>query len=79
MGTIPWCTGAVRWIVGCMQLLSCSSFCLLYCLFLVGSDIAGAFVLLHEAETKLKRIVHDKFEAAIQNGDRSSVERYFFS
>ena len=32
--------------------------------------------MLHEAETKLKRIVHDKFEAAIQNGDRNSVERY---
>ena len=32
-------------------------------------------MLLHEAETKLKRIVHDKFEAAIQNGDRNSVER----
>ena len=44
--------------------------------FLVGSDLAGAFVLLHEAEMKLKRIVHDKFEAAIQNGDRGSVERY---
>ena len=33
-------------------------------------------MLLHEAETKLKRIVNDKFEAAIQNGDRGSVERY---
>ena len=33
-------------------------------------------MLLHEAEMKLKRIVHDKFEAAIQNGDRGSVERY---
>ncbi|CAH3192246.1 unnamed protein product [Porites evermanni] len=42
-----------------------------------GSDLAGAFALLHEAETKLKRIVHDKFEAAIQNGDRNSVERFF--
>nr|XP_058972612.1 conserved oligomeric Golgi complex subunit 4-like isoform X2 [Pocillopora verrucosa] len=42
-----------------------------------GSDLAGAFVLLHEAETKLKRIVNDKFEAAIQNGDRGSVERFF--
>ena len=42
---------------------------------LTGSDIAGAFALLHEAEAKLKRIVHDKFEAAIQNGDRNSVER----
>lgn len=47
-------------------------------IFFVGSDIAGAFVLLHEAETKLKRIVHDKFEAAIQNGDRNSVERCCF-
>ena len=35
--------------------------------------------MLHEAETKLKRIVHDKFEAAIQNGDRNSVERYCYS
>ena len=43
--------------------------------FYPGSDLAGAFALLHEAETKLKRIVHDKFEAAIQNGDRNSVER----
>ena len=43
--------------------------------FLTGSDIAGAFALLHEAEAKLKTIVHDKFEAAIQNGDRNSVER----
>lgn len=43
---------------------------------LTGSDIAGAFALLHEAEAKLKRIVHDKFEAAIQNGDRNSVERW---
>ena len=34
--------------------------------------------MLHEAETKLKRIVHDKFEAAIQNGDRNSVERYCY-
>ncbi|PFX33324.1 Conserved oligomeric Golgi complex subunit 4 [Stylophora pistillata] len=42
-----------------------------------GSDLAGAFELLHEAETKLKRIVNDKFEAAIQNGDRGSVERFF--
>ena len=41
-----------------------------------GSDIAGAFTLLHEAERKLKRIVHDKFEAAIQIGDRNSVERW---
>ena len=44
--------------------------------FLTGSDIAGAFALLHEAEAKLKTIVHDKFEAAIQNGDRNSVERW---
>ena len=44
--------------------------------FYPGSDLGGAFALLHEAETKLKRIVHDKFEAAIQNGDRNSVERY---
>ena len=35
--------------------------------------------MLHEAETKLKRIVNDKFEAAIQNGDRNSVERYCYS
>ncbi|XP_068722014.1 conserved oligomeric Golgi complex subunit 4-like isoform X2 [Montipora capricornis] len=42
-----------------------------------GSDLVGAFALLHEAETKLKRIVHEKFEAAIYNGDRSSVERFF--
>lgn len=45
--------------------------------FYPGSDLGGAFALLHEAETKLKRIVHDKFEAAIQNGDRNSVERYY--
>ena len=36
-------------------------------------------MLLHEAETKLKRLVHDKFEAAIQNGDRNSVERCLFN
>lgn len=40
-----------------------------------GSDLAGSFALLHEAEVKLKSIVCDKFEAAISNGDRNSVER----
>lgn len=42
-----------------------------------GSDLAGSFALLHEAEVKLKSIVCDKFEAAISNGDRNSVERFF--
>ena len=55
------------------------SFSYYFFLFHPGSDLAGAFALLHEAETKLKRIVHDKFEAAIQNGDRNSVERYCYS
>ena len=52
---------------------------LFFLIFFLGSDLAGAFVLLHEAETKLKRLVHDKFEAAIQNGDRNSVERCLFN
>lgn len=42
-----------------------------------GSDLAGSFALLHEAEVKLKSIVCDKFETAISNGDRNSVERFF--
>ncbi|XP_031553701.1 conserved oligomeric Golgi complex subunit 4-like [Actinia tenebrosa] len=41
------------------------------------SDLSGAFVLLHEAEIKLKQVVNEKFDAAIKIGDRNAVERFF--
>ncbi|XP_032219195.1 conserved oligomeric Golgi complex subunit 4 isoform X2 [Nematostella vectensis] len=42
-----------------------------------GSDLSGAFVMLQEAEEKLKAIVQQEFDQAISKGDRSSVERFF--
>ena len=40
------------------------------------SDLSGAFALLHEAETTLKKIVYQKFEAAIRSGDKNAVDRF---
>ena len=36
-----------------------------------------SFKLLHEAQTKLKAIIHNKFDAAVRAGDAASVERFF--
>ena len=43
----------------------------------LGSALEMSFKLLHEAQTKLKQIVHSKFDAAVHSGDVASVERFF--
>ncbi|ESO03274.1 hypothetical protein HELRODRAFT_191984 [Helobdella robusta] len=42
-----------------------------------GSTLDTSFKLLHEAQTKLKSIVHGKFDSAVRSGDVASVERFF--
>ena len=36
-----------------------------------------SFKLLHEAQAKLKNIIHNRFDAAVRSGDIASVERFF--
>ena len=43
----------------------------------LGSTLDTSFKLLHESQTKLKSIVHSKFNAAVHAGDVASVERFF--
>ncbi|XP_013408885.1 conserved oligomeric Golgi complex subunit 4, partial [Lingula anatina] len=42
-----------------------------------GSTLDTSFQLLHEAESKLKKIVHKNFDAAVHSKDVASVERFF--
>ena len=42
-----------------------------------GSTLDTSFKLLHEAQLKLKSIVHNKFDAAVMTRDAASVERFF--
>jgi len=46
-------------------------------LIVVGSTLDMSFKLLHEARTKLKAIIHNKFDAAVRSADAASVERFF--
>ena len=36
-----------------------------------------SFKLLHEAQSKLKNIIHSRFDSAVRCGDAASVERFF--
>ena len=36
-----------------------------------------SFKLLHEAQSKLKNIIHNRFDSAVRSGDVASVERFF--
>lgn len=45
--------------------------------YISGSTLDTSFKLLHEAQYKLKTIVHNKFDAAVHQGDVASVERFF--
>lgn len=36
-----------------------------------------SFHLLHEAQSKLKTIIHNRFDAAVHAADVASVERFF--
>ena len=36
-----------------------------------------SFKLLHEAQSKLKNIIHSRFDSAVRSGDAASVERFF--
>lgn len=40
-----------------------------------GSGIGGAFALLRDAEKRLKQIVTEKFDQAVEMADNSKVER----
>ena len=42
-----------------------------------GSTLDMSFKLLHEAQSKLKNIIHNRFDAAVRSGDAASVERFF--
>lgn len=42
-----------------------------------GSTLDTSFKLLHESQSKLKNIVHKKFDAAVLSNDVASVERFF--
>ncbi|CAH1779240.1 unnamed protein product [Owenia fusiformis] len=42
-----------------------------------GNTLDTSFKLLHEAESKLKSIVNNRFDAAVHAGDSGSVTRYF--
>ncbi|XP_005110245.2 conserved oligomeric Golgi complex subunit 4 [Aplysia californica] len=42
-----------------------------------GGTLNTSFKMLYEAEEKLKSIVHNKFDAAVHQGDVASVERFF--
>ena len=53
------------------------SFSMIFLLCFVGTALETSFKLLHEAQTKLKQIVHSKFDAAVHSGDVASVERFF--
>ena len=44
---------------------------------IVGSSLDQSFQLLHEAETKLKGIVNNRFDASVHSNDVASVERFF--
>jgi hypothetical protein len=44
---------------------------------LAGSTLDTSFKLLHEAQEKLKAILHRQFDAAVHSGDVASVERFF--
>ena len=43
----------------------------------LGSSLDTSFQLLHEAETKLKGIVNNRFDASVHSNDVASVERFF--
>ena len=51
--------------------------CFTTCTVCTGSTLDMSFKLLHEAQTKLKTIIHNKFDAAVRAGDVASVERFF--
>jgi len=36
-----------------------------------------SFKLLHEAQSKLKNIIHSRFDSAVRSRDAASVERFF--
>jgi len=42
-----------------------------------GSTLDMSFKLLHEAQSKLKNIIHNRFDSAVRSGDVASVERFF--
>lgn len=42
-----------------------------------GSTLDQSFKLLHESQTKLKLIIHSKFDVSVRSGDVASVERFF--
>jgi len=42
-----------------------------------GSTLDMSFKLLHEAQSKLKNIIHSRFDSAVRCGDAASVERFF--
>jgi len=42
-----------------------------------GSTLDMSFKLLHEAQSKLKNIIHNRFDSAVRSADAASVERFF--
>ena len=42
-----------------------------------GSTLDMSFKLLHEAQSKLRNIIHNRFDSAVRSGDAASVERFF--
>lgn len=42
-----------------------------------GSTLDMSFKLLHEAQSKLRNIIHNRFDSAVRAGDVASVERFF--
>ncbi|XP_064640478.1 conserved oligomeric Golgi complex subunit 4-like [Lineus longissimus] len=42
-----------------------------------GGQLDTSFKLLHEAQARLKTIVHKQFDASVHSGDVASVERFF--
>jgi len=49
----------------------------MYRVLSAGSTLDMSFKLLHEAQSKLKNIIHNRFDSAVRSGDVASVERFF--
>jgi len=45
--------------------------------YTTGSTLDMSFKLLHEAQSKLKNIIHNRFDSAVRSADAASVERFF--